>query len=69
MRKSKYMRIHIDSVICGNGTPIRAKKVGRNEPCPCGSGKKSKNCCGTETKYFVKKKQVETPGTQHTTEE
>ena len=23
-----------------------AEKVGRNEPCPCGSGKKFKNCCG-----------------------
>ena len=23
----------------------RGKKVGRNEPCPCGSGKKYKNCC------------------------
>jgi len=23
-----------------------AAKVGRNEPCPCGSGKKYKNCCG-----------------------
>ncbi len=23
-----------------------AKKVGRNDPCPCGSGKKYKNCCG-----------------------
>ena len=22
-------------------------KVGRNDPCPCGSGKKYKNCCGT----------------------
>jgi SWIM/SEC-C metal-binding protein len=22
------------------------KKAGRNEPCPCGSGKKSKHCCG-----------------------
>ena len=22
------------------------KKVGRNEPCPCGSGKKFKKCCG-----------------------
>lgn len=21
------------------------KKVGRNDPCPCGSGKKYKNCC------------------------
>ncbi len=24
------------------------KKVGRNDPCPCGSGKKFKNCCGAE---------------------
>lgn len=23
-------------------------KVGRNEPCPCGSGKKYKKCCGTQ---------------------
>ena len=29
-------------------TPIRRDqpKVGRNEPCPCGSGKKYKKCCG-----------------------
>ncbi len=28
-------------------TPVHAeKKVGRNDPCPCGSGKKYKNCCG-----------------------
>ena len=27
--------------------PVKAdKKPGRNEPCPCGSGKKYKNCCG-----------------------
>ena len=27
--------------------PIRAEKtVGRNDPCPCGSGKKYKNCHG-----------------------
>lgn len=25
---------------------IAEKKVGRNEPCPCGSGKKYKICCG-----------------------
>jgi len=25
---------------------VAEKKVGRNEPCPCGSGKKFKNCCG-----------------------
>jgi preprotein translocase subunit SecA len=29
------------------GTVARTKrKVGRNEPCPCGSGKKYKRCCG-----------------------
>ncbi|MDI6752648.1 MAG: SEC-C metal-binding domain-containing protein [bacterium] len=27
--------------------PVKAQvKVGRNEPCPCGSGKKYKKCCG-----------------------
>jgi len=26
--------------------PIKVVKVGRNEPCPCGSGKKYKRCCG-----------------------
>lgn len=27
-------------------TPKRVKKIGRNDPCPCGSGKKYKQCCG-----------------------
>jgi len=29
-------------------TPVRrkGKKIGRNDPCPCGSGKKYKHCCG-----------------------
>ncbi len=27
-------------------TVTKAKKTGRNEPCPCGSGKKYKKCCG-----------------------
>lgn len=27
-------------------TIVKDKKVGRNEPCPCGSGKKHKHCCG-----------------------
>lgn len=26
-------------------------KIGRNDPCPCGSGKKYKNCCLSEGKY------------------
>ena len=29
--------------------PVRKdKKPGRNDPCPCGSGKKYKKCCGQE---------------------
>jgi len=31
----------------GERIPVKqAQKVGRNEPCPCGSGKKHKKCCG-----------------------
>jgi preprotein translocase subunit SecA len=32
----------------GKPTPVRreGRKIGRNEPCPCGSGKKYKRCCG-----------------------
>ncbi len=26
-------------------TTLRSKKIGRNDPCPCGSGKKYKHCC------------------------
>ena len=29
-----------------SGTVIKGAKIGRNEPCPCGSGKKYKYCCG-----------------------
>ncbi len=34
----------------GPAAPRRVTKqqVGRNDPCPCGSGKKYKNCCGKE---------------------
>ncbi|MCM8817934.1 MAG: SEC-C metal-binding domain-containing protein [Candidatus Omnitrophica bacterium] len=26
--------------------PLQKQKIGRNQPCPCGSGKKYKHCCG-----------------------
>ena len=29
-----------------SGTQVKRAKIGRNDPCPCGSGKKYKNCCG-----------------------
>jgi uncharacterized protein len=30
----------------GSRNPARSDKVGRNQPCPCGSGRKYKKCCG-----------------------
>jgi preprotein translocase subunit SecA len=32
----------------GGRSPVKRKapKIGRNDPCPCGSGKKYKHCCG-----------------------
>ncbi len=35
-----------DKVKQKKATPKRVQKIGRNAPCPCGSGKKYKNCCG-----------------------
>ena len=35
-----------DSTKTKKATPKQVNKIGRNEPCPCGSGKKYKNCCG-----------------------
>ena len=29
-------------------TVIKGEKIGRNDPCPCGSGKKYKKCCGID---------------------
>lgn len=29
-----------------SGTIVKGTKIGRNDPCPCGSGKKYKKCCG-----------------------
>jgi len=33
-------------------THYEGRKIGRNEPCPCGSGKKFKRCCGSSEKLF-----------------
>lgn len=37
--------------IKGDGQPLKATKIGRNELCPCGSGKKVKQCHGSKTIY------------------
>lgn len=37
---------YVDGNVMGPETIRKGPKVGRNEPCPCGSGKKFKKCCG-----------------------
>jgi tetratricopeptide (TPR) repeat protein len=37
----------IVTALDGSQRPARATKVGRNAPCPCGSGRKYKKCCGS----------------------
>jgi len=29
---------------------VKSEKIGRNDPCPCGSGRKYKKCCGANNK-------------------
>ncbi len=38
--------VHSGEMVSQKVAPVASKKVGRNEPCPCGSGKKYKKCCG-----------------------
>jgi SWIM/SEC-C metal-binding protein len=37
----------VNRLLNGDSPKIIEKKIGRNELCPCGSGKKFKKCCGT----------------------
>jgi preprotein translocase subunit SecA len=46
-RGDMLSQAHADTQQKVKPQPIKvAKKIGRNDPCPCGSGKKYKNCCG-----------------------
>lgn len=37
----------LETLMQGGAAPLRrAQDVGRNDPCPCGSGRKFKRCCG-----------------------
>lgn len=38
--------VYVDGTVHSQTVHRDAPKVGRNEPCPCGSGKKYKKCCG-----------------------
>lgn len=50
---NRYVEKHNEQILRNEQTrrsedsTKRAKKVGRNDPCPCGSGKKYKKCCGS----------------------
>lgn len=49
---AEYARMHTEMMKrAGESAPALRietgrRKIGRNEPCPCGSGKKFKKCCG-----------------------
>lgn len=43
---SDFMTIHSSEESYEAAIKPYKKKIGRNDPCPCGSGKKYKNCCG-----------------------
>ena len=45
-RREEGRWVYVDGKMNPKGKPRRVEKVGRNEPCPCGSGKKYKKCCG-----------------------
>lgn len=45
-RKSEDRWYYFDSVFPKQGMIRNESKVGRNDPCSCGSGKKFKKCCG-----------------------
>lgn len=44
-KKEEGAWLFTDGNMVGN-KPLVSSKIGRNEPCPCGSGKKYKKCCG-----------------------
>ena len=47
MSKYRTEKPGLDNEKSAPQEPVRAeKRVGRNDPCPCGSGKKYKNCHG-----------------------
>lgn len=49
------LRQHKVTVYSSGSTPIVAKKIRPNDPCPCGSCKKAKHCCGATTEYYKSK--------------
>jgi len=48
-RRDAGQWLYVSSNVDSHATQLRVNKVGRNDPCPCNSGKKAKKCCGTTT--------------------
>ncbi len=46
--KTVVKEIKGDQIISADTPVVSKKKIGRNDPCPCGSGQKYKYCCGKE---------------------
>ena len=45
-RREEGRWLYVDGDVNPRAAPRRVDKTGRNQPCPCGSGKKFKKCCG-----------------------
>ena len=48
VQQSPMKGIRSNKVSAKAKVPIKTNKIGRNDPCPCGSGKKYKHCCGQQ---------------------
>ena len=48
-RRDAGQWLYVSSNVDSHPAQSRVSKVGRNDPCPCNSGKKAKKCCGTTT--------------------
>lgn len=48
---SKEKQEEIATAYKKSKTIVKEPKIGRNDPCPCGSGKKYKKCCGKESVF------------------
>lgn len=45
-RREDGLWVYVDGDIAPAAIPVPPGKTGRNDPCPCGSGRKFKRCCG-----------------------
>lgn len=43
--RAKFGRIHAKAIARPGIREVRQRVIGRNDPCPCGSGAKFKKCC------------------------